>query len=389
LIEQTLGPAREELGLTEQDFLALGRVDREDASEPFCMTVLGLRMSERHNAVSARHGQVTRAMWQDVWPTLPLDMTPISHVTNGIHGSAWMAVSMAPLHDRHLGPDWRERIDDPQTWAAIDQIDDAEFWEQHQILNAHLIEYVRRCLRRHSSRRGGDGEAPQLDPRVLTIGFARRFAGYKRADLLFHDPQRLAGILNNPQRPVQVVYAGKAHPDNEEGKRLIQELFRMMHEPPLSGRVVFLEDHDMNVGRHLVQGADVWLNTPRRPFEACGTSGQKAVLNGGLNLSVLDGWWAQAYDGQNGFAIGHGAECADQAEQDTQDAAALYDALENDVVPLFYDRDDRGIPHGWIARQKHAIRTLAWRYSALRMVKDYTHRFYVPASGGATCDLAR
>jgi starch phosphorylase len=384
LIERALGPLRDELGLSERAFGALGRVNADEDSEPFCMTVLGLRMSQYRNAVSARHARVSRAMWRGVWPGLPEEMIPIAHVTNGVHVPSWLAVSMAPLYDRHLGPSWQERMDDPATWEPIEGIDEAEFWEQHEILKAHLIEYVQRRLRRQGKGADDSPGLGELTPSALTIGFARRFAPYKRGDLLFSDRDRLARLVGDHDRPVQIIYAGKAHPDNDEGKRLIQSIFRMMRESPFAGRVVFLEDHDMNVGRHLVQGADVWLNTPRRPFEACGTSGQKVVLNGGLNLSVLDGWWAQAYDGGNGFAIGCGEECGDHDEQDRRDAAALYDVLEQEVVPLFYDRDEKGIPHGWIARQKRAIRTLAWRFSARRMVMDYTRRCYLPAAGGLT-----
>ncbi len=383
-VERVLGPTRDALGLSERDLLALGRVNADDEEEPFCMTVLGLRMSARRNGVSARHGRVSRWMWKDVWPGLPTDLVPIGHVTNGVHVPSWLAVSMSPLYDRYFGLDWRRRMEDPAIWDAVDRIDDAEFWEQHQIMNAHLIEYVHRCLSRQAGRRGGEPDLPRLDPLALTIGFARRFAPYKRAGLLLRDRDRLARLLGDADRPVQIIFAGKAHPDNEEGKKFIQRIFELMREGPFRGKVVFLEDHDMNVGRHLVQGADVWLNTPRRPYEACGTSGQKVVLNGGLNLSILDGWWAQAFDGHNGFAIGCGDECADKEEQDRRDAAALYDVLESQVVPLFYDRDEKGIPHGWIARQKRAIRTLAWRFSAQRMMVDYTRECYLPAVGGRT-----
>ena len=386
LIEETLGPLREELGLSETELLALGRVNPHDDAEPFCMTVLGLKMSQHRNGVSARHGRLSRAMWRTVWPELPVDMVPVGHVTNGVHVRSWLAVPMVPMYERYLGADWQERMDKPQTWTAVDEIDDEEFWEQHEILRARLIEYV--CRRMDRRGAGPGSTATSLEPARLTIGFARRFASYKRADLLFRDPGRLRKLLSDPDRPVQIVCAGKAHPDNDEGKRLIQKIFQAMHDPGFAGRIVFIEDHDMNVGRHLVQGADLWLNTPRRPFEACGTSGQKAVLNGGLNLSVLDGWWAEAYDGTNGFAIGCGCEHVDPARQDQLDAEALYDTLENDVVPLFYDRDEKGIPLGWIARQKNAIRSLPWRFSARRMVMDYTKRCYLPAVGGATCSLS-
>ena len=386
LVEQTLGPMRDALGLTDRDFLALGRVEPDDESESFCMTVLALKMSQYRNGVSARHGRVSRCMWRSVWSTLPKDMVPIGHITNGVHVASWLAVSLAPLYERYLGPDWQKRVANPRTWDAIEEIDDAELWDQYQVLKARLVAYVQRCLRRQSRQRGAPESAP-LDPAAMTIGFARRFAPYKRADLLFTDPEGLARLVGNDEHPVQIIYAGKAHPGNEEGKRLLQKILHRMQEKAFAGRAVFIEDHDMNVSRHLVQGADVWLNTPRRPLEACGTSGQKVVLNGGLNLSVLDGWWAQAYDGQNGFAIGCGEECTDERKQDQRDAASLYDVLEDQVIPLFYERDEKGVPHGWIARQKRAVRTLAWRFSGQRMIRDYTMRCYLPAVGGATCSM--
>lgn len=391
LIERNLGPLREELDLSPRDFMSLGRVEPDDERELFCMTVLGLKMAQYRNAVSARHARLSRAMWRRVWPKLPEDMVPIGHITNGVHSTSWLAVPMAPLFERHLGIDWEDRMHDALTWQGIDKIDDEEFWEQHQILKVRLIEYVTRCVARQEAQRGrpgGQAPAPvRLDPMALTIGFARRFAEYKRADLLASDVERLERLVNNPGKPVQIIFAGKAHPNSEGGKLLIQQIFRITRRPSLAGRVVFLEDHDMNVGRHLVQGADVWLNNPRRPMEACGTSGQKVVFNGGLNLSIPDGWWAEAYDGANGFVIGCGLEHADAAHQDNIDRSALYDVLENEVVPMFYDRNNKGIPHRWIARQKNAMQSLPWRFSAQRMVRDYTMRCYLPAAGGVTCSL--
>ena len=389
LVEETLGPLREQLGLAEKDFLGLGRKNPDDPTEPFCMTVLGLRMSRFRNAVSSIHARVARAMWRDVWPEWSEDRVPIGHVTNGVHIASWLAVPMAELYDSCLEENWQGRVHEARTWAGIDRIDDVELWEQQQILKAHLVEYVRRCVERQEQARGlasGGRRSPgdRLDPAALTIGFARRFASYKRAILLFRDVERLARLVGDPRRPVQVVFAGKAHPADEEGKRLIQEVFQAARNERFGGRIVFIEDHDFNVGRHLVQGVDVWLNTPRRPLEACGTSGMKAILNGGLNLSTLDGWWAQAYDGTNGFAIGCGGEHADPDRQDEMDAEGLYEVLETQVVPLFYGRDEAGVPRGWVARQKNAIRALAWRFCAHRMVTDYGLRCYLPAAGGGT-----
>jgi len=385
LMERTLGPLREELGISPRDLMSLGRVEPNDDREPFCMTVLGLKMAQHRNAVSARHARLTRAMWRGVWPKLPEDMIPIGHITNGVHVKSWLATPMAPLFDRHLGNDWEDRMHDAMTWASIDRIEDAEFWEMHQILKARLIEYVKRCMARQEAQRGSQGGEPlRLDPTALTIGFARRFAGYKRADLIVSDVDRLEKLVNDPGRPVQIIFAGKAHPHSDEGKRLIQHIVQISRRPALAGKIAFIEDHDMNVGRHLVQGADVWLNNPRRPMEACGTSGQKVVFNGGLNLSIPDGWWAEGYDGSNGFSIGCGLEHSDEARQDEIDRGMIYEVLENQVVPLFYDRNSKGLPHRWIAMQKNAMRSLPWRFSARRMVRDYTMKCYLPAAGGAT-----
>jgi starch phosphorylase len=386
LLRETLARLRQQIGLSENDLLALGRKDPLDKHELFCMTILGLKMSRSRNAVSALHGRVSRAMWRDLWPDRPESEVPIGHITNGVHVPTWLAVPMAQLYGRYLGHDWQERMSDPETWAAVDRIHPVEFWEQHQMLKAHLITYVRRSARQQAEARGEpdpiqDCPRPFLDPSILTIGFARRFAGYKRADLLLRDLNRLDRLVNHPQMPVQIIYAGKAHPRDEQGKGLAQEVFKASKDPRFVGRLVFLENHDINVSRHLVQGVDLWLNTPYRPFEACGTSGQKVLFNGGLNLSILDGWWAEAYDGTNGFAIGWGDENADWQRQDKIDLGTLYDVLEKQVIPLFYRVDEEGVPRGWVERQKNAIRTLAWRFSAQRMVADYVLNCYLPAAG--------
>ncbi|MFW6132286.1 MAG: alpha-glucan family phosphorylase [Planctomycetota bacterium] len=391
-LTDALAPLRDELGISQRDLLALGRVNPDDDNEPFCMTVLGLKMASVRNGVSARHGRVTRRMWAGLWPEAQTEeRVPIGHITNGVHVASWLAVPLAPMYARYLGDDWTRRMCEPATWAGVDRIDDVEFWEQHQVLKAHLIDYVARCLRRQAERRPDDADSPDasaLDPNVLTIGFARRFAAYKRADLLLRAPDRLERLVCDAERPVQLLFAGRAHPDDEQGKAIVQRIAQAARDPRYAGRIVFIEDHDMNVGRHLVQGTDVWLNTPRRPLEACGTSGQKAVLNGALNVSVLDGWWAEAYDGANGFAIGQGGEHADADRQDAMDADALYEVLEREVAPLYYDRDEHGAPREWIARQKHALRTLPWRFCARRMVIDYTTSCYLPAAGGATRSFA-
>jgi starch phosphorylase len=276
-------------------------------------------------------------------------------------------------------------------WANIEKIDDGELWEAHQILKSRLVDFVRRraveqCRRREepADELARAGQLLGLEP--LTIGFARRFATYKRPDLLLWDFERLLRLATDPRRPIQLVFAGKAHPRDEPGKKMLREIARLTRDPRLAGRVVFVENYDINVGRHLVQGVDVWLNTPRRPLEASGTSGQKVVLNGGLNLSVLDGWWCEGYDGTNGFAVGRGAVHAKSEIQDERDALALYQVLEQEVIPLYYQRDADGLPRGWIHRMKRAIRTLGWRFNANRMVMDYVRQCYLPAAGGLSCE---
>jgi starch phosphorylase len=392
LIEEHLGPLREALGISPERLLGLGRVKPDDPGELFCMTVLGLKASRRVNAVSALHGCVTRAMWATLWPGRKEDETPIGHITNGVHIPSWLAPQMHALYARHLGVDWERRSSNREAWIGIENVDDGELWETHQVLKARLVDFIRRRAAAKCKRLGESPEAVEqaqhvLDPDVLTIGFGRRFAAYKRANLLLHNLERLVGLVADPQRPIQLVFTGKAHPRDEGAKKLLQRVAQLSQDPRLAGRLVFVEDYDINVARHLVQGVDVWLNTPRRPLEASGTSGQKVVLNGGLNLSVLDGWWAEAFDGSNGFAIGRGEAHKDPAVQDERDAEALYHALEKEVIPLFYDRNHDGLPRAWVARMKRAIRTLGWRFNADRMVMDYVRNCYLPAAGGLSCDF--
>jgi glycogen phosphorylase len=392
LIEQHVGPLRDALGMDERRLMSFGRVNPDDAAETFCMTVLALKLSHRANAVSSLHGQVSRAMWRPLYAGLAEERVPIGHITNGVHTPTWLAPAMRLVFDRHLGPDWQMRAGEPSTWDAIDALDDGELWETHQTLKTTLIGFARRRALAAAERRG---EAPEvieplkstLSLDALTIGFARRFATYKRANLLLRDIEGLAALVNDAQRPIQLLFAGKAHPLDGPGKEILQEISRLMRDPRFAGKVLFVEDYDIAVGRFLVQGVDVWLNTPRRPLEASGTSGQKVVLNGGLNLSVLDGWWAEAYDGLNGFAIGQGETHTSVDVHDRRDAEALASVLREQVVPLFYDRDRDGLPRGWIARMKRAIRTLGWRFSAQRMVTDYVLKTYVPAAGGTSSEL--
>jgi starch phosphorylase len=394
LIEEHLGPIRDQIGISHETLMGLGREDPGNPHEAFCMTVLGLRLSRRANAVSSLHGEVSREMWTGLFPGKPEEAVPIGHITNGVHVPTWLAPQMFQLYDRHLGTGWHERSGEAKTWDGIEDIDDGELWETHMSLKARMLEFVRRRAKEQALRRG---ESPQtleslakvLSPDALTIGFARRFATYKRANLLLRDIERLTAMVNDPKRPVQFVFAGKAHPLDEPGKRVLQQIAQLMRDSQFADRFVFVEDYDINVGRFFVQGVDVWLNNPRRPLEASGTSGQKVVLNGGLNLSVLDGWWAEAYDGMNGFAIGTGKTHSNMDVHDSRDGEDLYRALREEVIPLYYQRDGDGLPRGWIKRMKRTIRTLGWRFNADRMVMDYTLKCYIPATGGTSSDMNR
>ncbi|OHB83639.1 MAG: alpha-glucan phosphorylase [Planctomycetes bacterium RBG_16_64_12] len=393
LIEEHLGPLRDELGVSLEQLMGLGRVEPKNAQEPFCMTVLGLKLSRRANAVSALHGHVTRRMWAHLWPWRVEEEIPIGHITNGVHIPSWLAWQMLVLYDRHFPPDWLHRMGEPEVWQGIHNVDPGELWETHHALKNLLLAFVRRRVSRQCRRRAESDEVVEaarnmLDPNVLTIGFARRFATYKRAAMILTDLDRISAIINDPNRPLQLIFAGKAHPADQPGKELIRRIANLRHDPRFAGRIAFVEDYDINVCRHLIQGVDVWLNNPRRPLEASGTSGQKAVLNGALNLSILDGWWAEAYDGSNGFAIGKGTSHVDVKVTDARDAEALYRTLEEEVIPLYYDRDVDGLPQHWIKRMMNSISSLAWRFSAHRMVADYVLSSYLPASGGVSCDMS-
>jgi starch phosphorylase len=392
LIEEHLGPLRDQLGISQENFMGFGREHPTDYGETFCMTVLGLKLARRVNAVSSLHGEVSRAMWKGLYPGRSEDAVPIGHITNGVHVPSWLAPQMFRLYDRHLGVDWQKRSGSKSTWEAIENVDDGELWETHLALKARLLDFARHRAVEQAERRQESTESTRrlrktLSPDALTIGFARRFATYKRANLLLKDIERLASMVNDPKRPVQFLFSGKAHPHDEPGKRVLQQIAEMMRDSDFAEKFLFIEDYDINVGRHLVQGVDVWLNNPRRPLEASGTSGQKVVLNGGLNLSVLDGWWAEAYDGLNGFAIGRGRTHSNLDVHDTRDGEDLYRVMSGELIPLFYDRDPDGLPRGWIKRMKRTIRTLGWRFNADRMVMDYTQKCYVPAAGGTSSDI--
>jgi starch phosphorylase len=394
LVDEHVGPLADELGLSHEALMGLGRVNPQDHNESFCMTVLAFKLSRRANAVSSLHGVVSRRMWASLWPWQGEEEIPIGHITNGVHVSTWLAAQMRVLYDRFLPPYWELSTGEPETWSGFERAEPGELWETHQSLKNQLIGFTRRRLesqvrRHHASDAEIAAAANVLDPNVLLIGFARRFAQYKRTDLILREFDRLVELVNDLNRPVQFIFAGKAHPRDDIGKAILQRVWRATQDPRLKGRFIFLEDYDINLARHLVQGVDVWLNNPRRPLEASGTSGQKVVLNGVLNLSVLDGWWAEAYDGSNGFAIGTGRTHVDDAVQDQRDWQNLFKTLHEEVLPMYYQRDADDLPQQWIQRVKRSVRTLGWRFNSDRMVMDYVNHCYVPAAGGLSSYLPK
>ncbi len=375
-----------QLGLSRHEFLGLGRMYPDDINGEFSMAILAIRLANKINGVSQLHGRVSQAMFQDVWPLVPRSEVPIMGITNGIHPRSWISHDMADLYDRYLGPRWIERPADQSVWQRVMRIPDEELWRTHERRRERLVAYARRRLRAQLEQRGGSpAETRQaeevLDPEALTIGFARRFATYKRGTLLFRDLERLARIVGSRECPVQIIFAGKAHPRDNAGKELIRQVIHHARRPEFRNRIVFVEDYDMVVGRYLVQGVDVWLNTPRRPREASGTSGMKATANGALNLSILDGWWDEGYTPETGWAIGHGEEYReDEADyQDTVESNAIYDLLEKEIVPLFYERGRDGLPRGWIAKMKAAMRDHAGVFNTNRMVREYFEHCYWPS----------
>lgn len=372
---------RESLGLTHEEFMDMGRVNPHDRSEPFCMTVLGLKVASKCNGVSSSHGKVTRRMWSALWPDRSLPEIPVGHITNGINVLGWLAPSMKDLFHRYFPPDWVDHIGEEEVWRHIDAIPDEELWNTILLLKIQMIEFLPRAPHRAHPR------DLKLDPKALTIGFARRFAGYKRATLLLEDPERLTSMVNDVQRPVQIIFSGKAHPRDTFGKELVRQIHQFATKSRVAGRVVFVEDYDINVARHLVQGVDLWLNCPRRGFEACGTSGMKVALNGGLNLSILDGWWPEGYDGTNGFVV-RGSRNENEEIRDSRDREDLFTVMEEEVVPEYYGQDGDGIPRSWLRRVKEAMSTLGWRFSSDRMVMDYVTHSYLPAAGISTCQMS-
>ena len=377
---------REAFGLTTEEFMDLGRERPGDAEQPFNMAVFALRMADIANGVSRLHGEVSRKMWRAQWPGVPANEIPITSITNGIHSQTWVSREMREVLDRNLGPRWARDPNDLSIWEGVEKISAEVLWGTHETQRQRLVAFVRERVRRQLE--ASDATAAEisfagdvLDPNALTIGFARRFAPYKRGSLILRDPDRLKTILSDPiKRPVQIIFAGKAHPRDDAGKKLIQEIVHFARDPAVRNRVVFIENYEMEVAAHLVNGVDVWLNNPRRPLEASGTSGMKASANGALNLSVLDGWWAEAAGEHLGWSIGSGEVYDHEDEQDRIESSALYDLLEHEIVPLFYDRGRDGLPREWIRMMKQALKGLCPVFNTSRMVAEYTQRCYLPAA---------
>jgi starch phosphorylase len=376
------------LGMDFDTFLGLGRKRPGDSSEGFCMPVLGLRLTSRTNGVSKLHGRVTRDMWHEVFPNADREDVPIAPITNGVHIPSYISRELLRLYDRYLGPGWTEDPDNEKIWQRAEKIPDTELWRTHERCRTRLVHFARRRLvtqlkSRYAPALEVERAENVLDPEALTICFGRRFATYKRATLLFREPERLAKILGQPDRPVQLIFSGKAHPADDAGKELIRKIVELMRTDPFRGSIAFIEDYDINVARYMVQGADVWLNTPRRPLEACGTSGMKASANGALNLSVLDGWWDEGYLGGNGWAIGSGEEYGNPVYQDDIESRALYDLLEESVKPLFFERGADDVPREWIRMMKRSITTICPVFNSHRMVSDYIETAYLPADNAS------
>ena len=373
------------IDMSMEEFLKLGKIDPNNQKEDFCMTVLALNLSAENNGVSELHGHVSREMWKDIWKGVPAKELPIDSITNGIHTLSWISFDMQNLLDRYLGPRWRTKPLEYGIWERVQKIPDAELWRTHERRKERLIDFCRERLKAQIINRGFTkneiNHAEQiLTPEALTIGFARRFATYKRGTLLFRDIERLKKIISNPHRPVQIIFAGKAHPHDNGGKELIKNIAEICRREEFRDHIVFLEDYDINVARYMVQGVDVWLNNPRRPLEASGTSGMKVPPNGGLNFSILDGWWDEAYDGQNGWAIGNREEYTDLEYQDEVESNALYNVLENEIIPLYYERGRDDIPRQWVTAMKWSMQTVCPQFSTNRMVADYFNKFYTNAS---------
>ncbi len=381
LIDFSLGGLVSGLGMSLDDFMNFGRINPEDKSEQFCMTVLALKMSRAANAVSELNGRVSRQMWTGLYPGKKVEEVPIGHVTNGIHGLTWLSMEGRQFYERTIGENWMHRLEHPAEWkASVNKIPDEEIWALRYALRRRLVEFVRERVKKHQARFGNSSDWVEkvLSPDALTIGFSRRFATYKRAPLLFTEIDRAVQLFGDNKRSIQIIYSGKAHPRDDAGKSFIQQIFNLTRDPRFKDKVAFVEDYDMSIARQLISGCDLWLNNPRRPHEASGTSGEKIILNGGLNCSIMDGWWREAYNGKNGFAIGEDKDSqVSEVEQDRIDSKNLYDIVENRVVPLFYDRDASGLPSNWIKMIKESISSIAPIYNTTRMVKEYIQKYYL------------
>jgi glycogen phosphorylase len=383
LLARAFGPTYDqELGLTHEEFVALGRVDPQNSKEPYGLTPLAIRMCRSTNGVSRKHGEVSRALWQKLWPERTVAEVPITYVTNGVHAPTWVAQLVRSLYEKYVGDDWSDQVRDKARWEqGIAKISDEELWAAHSLLKQRLIAFIRHRSFHARMERGETSQYTQsarkmFDAEALTIGFARRIAGYKRWSLLLKDPERLLRIIDSTDRPVQFVFAGKAHPQDQGAKLILQQVAQWKYDSRVQARAVFLQDYDQEIARQLVQSVDVWLNVPRRPLEASGTSGEKVAMNGGLNFSILDGWWLEGYDGTNGFAIGSSTEGAEAGDVDASDAESLYRVLEQEVVPLYYMRGSDGLPRKWISMMKRSIVTLVPEFNSDRMVDEYVRRIY-------------
>ena len=382
LIDTYFSAYWQKLGISREEFLQLGQVNSNDP-ELFSMTVLALRMSSYRNGVSALHGKVARSMWQPLWPDFLEEEIPIHHITNGIHTSTWVAGKLAELFDTYLGPMWRKETHNKEMWKSIGDIPSDRLWKVHEFYKSELVDFARTYLQNRKGTILSNRQKAYinrfLNPQALTIGFARRFATYKRANLLFRDMGRLKKMLTNPDLPVQIILAGKAHPHDNAGKEIIQSIIHAIKEHGLEDHIIFLEDYSMAIASAMVKGCDIWLNTPRRPHEASGTSGMKAAMNGCLHCSIMDGWWDESYNGDNGFSIGSTEQYASTEDQDRAESLSLYEILEQEIIPTFYNRNKQGIPEQWVEKMKSSIMTIAPEFSTARMVRDYTRKFYLPA----------
>lgn len=381
-----------ELGISKNEFLNMGMKYEDSYTQGFNMAVLALKVAGKKNGVSKLHGGVSQKLFAELWPNIPTDEVPITYVTNGVHTCTWLAPSLKELYNTYMRPFWQEKTYDPEVWNDIDNIPDEKLWETHMVQKKKLVELVRRNIRNQKIRNGASIDELNevnklLDPNALTIGFARRFATYKRADLIFRDFERITNILNNPSRPVQIIFAGKPHPADVQGQDLVKRIYEIANMPQFKGKVVILENYNMHIARYLVSGVDIWLNNPRRPLEASGTSGEKAGLNGVINLSILDGWWYEGYNAQNGWAIGDNTEYNNYEIQDNADSQSIYDILENEIIPLYYAKADMSKNTKWIQKMKNSIKSVGGVYNTSRMLCDYLNNLYMPQIELTNSDL--